>query len=243
MMQLFRSKAIPARTGAFVYAAQAGPLNGIGDTAQFKMADDGRLVSLKPPTVTGKGAPDYFSDSVNVNPAGTYLFVENATPPTTSEYKIACNGTIALNATLNFESFAMAFAHKGRLAIVTNTAGVNSYTLSSSGNFKLVNMVPGPGGSVAIDPTARFVYVDNESYSTISEYTVSASGVLAPLQPNNTISTLWLPFSIAMSPNGFLYSVDYGAGTVTEYSIDTSSGGPHKRNQLPNRLDHGVVRK
>jgi 6-phosphogluconolactonase len=221
----------PANT--YVYAAQAGPLNDIGDTAQFNMANDGTLIPLNPATVIAGGVPDYFSSSVNVNPAGTYLFAENADSETTSEYQITGNGTIALNATMSFGSFSMAFTHNGQLAIVTNTGGVNSYSVSSSGNFALINTVPANEGSVAVDLSGRFAYVVSESDSTISEYTISASGVLAPLQPNNTVSTASLPFSIAISPGGFLYSVDYGVGTITEYSIDVNTGALTRETSFP----------
>lgn len=225
------SNAAPANT--YVYVAQAGPLNGIGDVAQFQMANDGTLKPLTPGTVTAGGASDDNASSVNVNPAGTYLFAENADSQTTSEYQITGNGSVALKATLSFESFSMAFTHNGQLAIITNTAGVNSYSVDSSGNFVLINTVPGYGGSVAIDPTGRFAYVADESNSIISEYSISATGNLAPLQPSNTQSTPWLPFSIAISPGGFLYSVDYGVGTITEYSIDANSGALTRGTSFP----------
>jgi 6-phosphogluconolactonase (cycloisomerase 2 family) len=222
-------------SNTYVYVAQAGPLNGIGDVAQFRMANDGTLLPLTPATVTAGGTSDDSASSVIVNPAGTYLFAQNLDSETTSEFQIAVDGTITTGPAMSFGFFSMAFTHFGQLAVVENTAGVSSYSVSSSGDFALINTVPAGNtpGSVAFDSSGRFVYVASESDSTISEYTISASGVLAPLQTNNTVSSGWLPFAVATSPGGFLYSVDYGAGTITEYSIDATTGALTKGASFP----------
>jgi 6-phosphogluconolactonase (cycloisomerase 2 family) len=221
-----RAKDLQLLGPTYVYAALAGPLNGIGSIAQFRLLRNGTLKPLNPATIAAGGASDDFAPSVVVNPAGRYLYAENVDSETISKYCISVTGTLSRCATLPFEFFAMAFAHKGQIAIVTNTKGITSYRTSATGAMSLISTVPAAsaGGPVVVDPKGKFVYVVNESISTISEYSLSVSGRLAPLAPTNTVPTGWLPFYATFSPQGFLYSVDYGAGTISEYSMDLITG-------------------
>src|SRR5579864_5766188 len=227
----------------YVYVAQAGPLNGIGSLAQFRLMGNGILIPLTPGSVAAGGASDDFASSVVVNPSGTYLYAENTNSQTISKFCVGSNGTLSSCSTLSFEFFSMAFAHNGQMAIVANTAGVNSYAISTTGSMSLISTVPAlwQGGSLVIDPSEKFVYVVNESVSTISEYGISSSGELAALSPTNTVPTGWLPFMVAFSPKGFLYSVDYGAGTITEYSKDASTGALTKVNTFPTGSPIGLI--
>lgn len=210
----------------YVYAAQAGPLNGIGSFAQFELTENGTLSPLTPGSVPAKGASDDFASSVVVSSSSTYLYAENTDSQTISQYSITGNGTLAFSSTFNFEFFSMAFAHNGQLAVVANTAGLNSYAVSAAGTMSLVSTAPmlWGGGAVVIDPSEQFVYVVDESESKIIEYALSAAGQLAALTPSNTVATAWLPFTGMFSPKGIFYSVDYGAGTITQYSMNGTTG-------------------
>jgi 6-phosphogluconolactonase (cycloisomerase 2 family) len=169
------------------------------------------------------------------------LFTENTDSQTISEFCIAQDGTLSSCSTFNFEFFSMAFVQNGSIGIVTNTTGLSSYRMNATGPPSLIGTLAGLGSSVVVDPSERFVYSVDESTSTISEYSISSSGALAPLAAPNTVATGWLPFAIAVSPRGFLYSVDYGAGTITEYAINSSTGALTKVDTFPTGQTIGLI--
>jgi 6-phosphogluconolactonase (cycloisomerase 2 family) len=124
----------------------------------------------------------------------------------------------------------------GALAFVSNfTAGnVASFTRNTTtGLLKRTAITAagkksGPRG-LAVSPgaAAGFLYVANRADDNIYEYAVNQnSGVLTPLSPasisNGTKSG---PDEIAINPAGtFLFATGFNKGTVTSYSINTSTG-------------------
>ena len=124
----------------------------------------------------------------------------------------------------------------GALAFVSNfTAGnVASFTRNTStGILKRTAITAagkkaGPRG-LAVSPgsAAGFLYVANRADDNIYEYAVNQNnGVLTPLSPasisNGTKSG---PDELAINPAGtFLFATGFNKGTVTSYSINTSTG-------------------
>jgi 6-phosphogluconolactonase (cycloisomerase 2 family) len=211
----------------YVYVAENGQSNGIGSLAQFQMLVDGSLMPLSPPTVMADayGNPG----SVIVDPSGKTLLTVNTSTESILQFPVHSNGTLGTSATkvTSANGFtSIAYTPNGRFAVVNNAASVSSYGVSSTGAWTPINTVPtGRSGlSVVVDPSGKFVYVANEALSLLSGYTISAVGTLAPLEPNNIFQPGYLPFMLAISPNGFLYSSDAGAGTVVKFSINSSTG-------------------
>jgi 6-phosphogluconolactonase (cycloisomerase 2 family) len=82
----------------------------------------------------------------------------------------------------------------------------------------------GPRGVIAA-PSGAFLYVANIADDNIYQFAIGANGVLTPLSPafvsngNNT-----KPDELAMNPSGTLLWVTGNAGTVTWYTVNTSTG-------------------
>lgn len=73
-------------------------------------------------------------------------------------------------------------------------------------------------GSVAVDPSGRFVYVVNTNDNSISQYTKDADGSLKPMMPA-TVDAGVAPNVIALHPSGkYAYVVNYN-GSILQYSV------------------------
>jgi len=120
------------------------------------------------------------------------------------------------------------------------TSCVNPNT--PDGTLSPVTGSPFPAGlgpiAIAFDPGFNFAYVVDKGSSTISQYSYGpGSGVLTPLSPA-TISTGLNPVSIAILPGvvradvgntlfnvtDYAYVANIGAGTISIFSLTTSSG-------------------
>ena len=123
-------------------------------------------------------------------------------------------------------------------AVVTSCTDVNN----PDGTLTEVRGSPFPAGlgpvAIAFDPAFSFAYVVDEGSNRISQYSYSTgTGVLTPLSPG-TISTGTSPVSIAVrsgatgtnvgstitNPTDYVYVANYGAGTVSTYTLTTTSG-------------------
>jgi len=122
--------------------------------------------------------------------------------------------------------------------VITTCADPNT----PDGTLSPVTGSPFPAGlgpvAIAFDPGFNFAYVVDKGSSTISQYSFGpGSGVLTPLSPA-TISTGLTPVSMAILPGvvradvgntlfdttDFAYVANIGAGTISIFSLTTSSG-------------------
>jgi 6-phosphogluconolactonase (cycloisomerase 2 family) len=132
-------------------------------------------------------------------------------------------------------------AGTGALAFVTNfnDGKVSSFTrniltgvLKQTGQVK-AGAKSGPRGVIA-SPSGSFLYVANLGDDNIYEFAVSqTNGTLTPLSPpsvsngNNTE-----PDELAMNSGGTLLWVTGAKGTVTAYTVNTSTGQITKKSSL-----------
>lgn len=80
--------------------------------------------------------------------------------------------------------------------------------------------------AIAIDPTARFVYVADRATNQLYGNLVQAGGSLVPMT-NSPFATGLLPVAITIDPRGlYLYVANYNANTVGAYAINQSTGAP-----------------
>jgi len=78
--------------------------------------------------------------------------------------------------------------------------------------------------AIAIDPTARFVYVTDRSTNQLYGNLVQAGGRLVPMT-NSPFATGLLPVAITIDPRGkYLYVANYNSNTVGAYVIDQATG-------------------
>lgn len=82
-----------------------------------------------------------------------------------------------------------------------------------------------PSG-IAVDPTARFVYVTDALSNQLVGYQVASGGAVVPMT-NGPFATGQLPSSLTIDPRGkYLYVTNFNAGSVTAYAIDQANGNP-----------------
>jgi 6-phosphogluconolactonase (cycloisomerase 2 family) len=75
---------------------------------------------------------------------------------------------------------------------------------------------------LAVDPSAKFVYVTSTADNVISEYTISANGTLTSV---GSISAGGQnAYGLAISPKKFVYSSTGLPPMITEFSINASTG-------------------
>jgi 6-phosphogluconolactonase (cycloisomerase 2 family) len=78
--------------------------------------------------------------------------------------------------------------------------------------------------AIAIDPTARFVYVTDRATNQLYGNLVIAGGLLQPMQ-NSPFATGLLPVAVTVDPRGrYLYVANFNSFTVGAYVIDQSTG-------------------
>jgi len=220
----------------YAYVALADQIPGaVGCLAQFQVSSSGTLTPLSPATLGTNEAIPFGGVPLAVDPSGRYLFLAgNGGYGEVGQYVIGSDGTISPNATpyasnVMTDPSSIAFTGSG-LAIVTNGVVLNSFSLSSAGSLTPLNTAPVTNAnSMVIDPSGKFLLIADENYNAFAVYSISANGTLTL---NGTIPSENSPWSLEFSPKGMLYSVDYGAGTITEYAINASTGIPTKVNSF-----------
>jgi DNA-binding beta-propeller fold protein YncE len=223
---LTAASASAAAPSAFVYATSWSQTAG-----QYAADDAGVLASLAPPD-PGTGLT---STAAAATPDRRSLYIVNQGSPSVSQFDIAVDGTLKPKTpeavATGTTPAAIAVAPEGRHAYVVNQGDstVSTYDVDGSGALTLASSAPtGAGaGQIAVSPDGSSAYVTNFDDATVSQYDVSAAGVLTPKQPA-TVAAGGQPAGIAVSPDGTSVYVTNqlaeGAGTITQFSVDASSG-------------------
>jgi 6-phosphogluconolactonase len=80
--------------------------------------------------------------------------------------------------------------------------------------------------AIAEDPSARFVYITDQSGNQLYGYLPGTSGELVPMS-NSPFSTGLLPVGVTVDPRGkYLYVANASSSTVSAYAINESTGTP-----------------
>jgi 6-phosphogluconolactonase len=80
--------------------------------------------------------------------------------------------------------------------------------------------------AIAEDPSARFVYITDQSGNQLYGYLPGASGALVPMS-NSPFNTGLLPLGVTVDPRGkYLYVANASSSTVGAYAINESTGTP-----------------
>jgi DNA-binding beta-propeller fold protein YncE len=221
---LTAASANAAAPSAFVYATSWS------QTARQYVADDaGVLSSLTPPEV-GTGLT---STAAVATPDRRSLYIVNQDSSSISQFDIRLDGTLRPktpdSVATGTTPVAIAVAPDGRHAYVVNQGDrtVGTYDVDGAGALTLAsNAATGAGaGQIAVSPDGSSAYVTNFDDATVSQYDVSAAGVLTPKHPAS-VAAGSRPAGIAVSPDGASAYVtnQLASGTVTQFSVDASSG-------------------
>ena len=105
-----------------------------------------------------------------------------------------------------------------------STGGLTPVNVGANAlNGYRIGVVP---SAITEDPTARFVYVTDESTNQLYGSVVQASGSLVQMT-NSPFSTGLFPVAVLIEPRGkYLYVANYNANSVSAYSIDPATGTP-----------------
>ena len=107
----------------------------------------------------------------------------------------------------------------GQLLAYTENPGNGALTAIGAGYT--AGTVP---SAIAIDPTAKYVYVADRSTNQIYGYTITSGGVPTPMV-NSPTATGLLPVALTIDPRGdFLYAVNNGESNISSYAISPSTG-------------------
>lgn len=108
----------------------------------------------------------------------------------------------------------------GLVAVFSLNAGVPS----------LVSSSPTPDNDpsgLAIDPKGLYLYTANANQSSISIYSIAASGALTQVPQSPLADNEQHPVAVLVDPAGaFLYVANQGSGNISSYSITSGTGFP-----------------
>lgn len=134
------------------------------------------------------------------------------------------------------QPWAMAIAPSLRQAYVVNRGSNNVACFAiqlgivplalPSGTLILEGTAPTGSGpiDVQVDPTQRFIYVENFDSNTISAFSIGHSCAMTPIG-GSPFPTGLHPFAGAFDPNAFrLYVTNFGANTISIYQADLITG-------------------
>jgi 6-phosphogluconolactonase len=226
----------------FVYVANLTSNN----VSAYRIGTNGALTPV-PESPFAAGAQPR---SVAVDPTARFVYVANAgSSPSiyngsVSAYSIGANGALTPVPGSPFAagtwSASVAVDPTGKFVYVANTGlypikgSVSGYSIGANGA-----LTPVPGSpftardspsSVAVDPTANFVYVANYNDSNvpnISGYSIGANGTLTPA-PGSPYTAGSSPISVTVDPTGkFAYVANAVGNNISAFSIG-ANGALHR---------------
>jgi 6-phosphogluconolactonase len=169
------------------------------------------------------------------SPQNTYLYVGGSNnpfldPPGTIvtgsifQFRVESDGTLtALNTSTtgpNLRAFATAIS-PGNQYLFASNGPISEFEIGSDGILGVSVTPAATGIAVAFTPNGQFALITNWGNNTLQSYSLSASGVLTPV---NAVATGSYPQSVAVDGTGkFAYVANNNDGTISEYTI--SAGG------------------
>jgi 6-phosphogluconolactonase len=237
---------IASPDGKFIYVVNQGSNN----VQEFAVQGDGSLVS-KNTYATGNSPT-----AVAIDPQGKFLYVtfshQTGTSGSggvsvfpinadnslgTSLMQPVGNGPVGISVSY-FNHFVyvidqetaqnamiLGFSQNTTTGALTPTPGT---TISTVGGQTVATgyATAGVPSAIAEEPTARFLYVTDESDNYLIGYNVAPNGSLVAMI-NGPFATALLPVSLTIDPTGkLLYVVNYNSRSIAGYAIDTSTGTP-----------------
>jgi YVTN family beta-propeller protein len=186
----------------------------------------GALSEVLPRTTVAGLSPS----AMLMDPAGSFLYVAEQGTNDVASYSVGSDGSLNLVSTVSVGSApsGMALSNSGDLLFVAvpNFSKIYAFTISAGTLTPAAgSAVAVPNGviSVAIDPTASFLYAPNPTANTISGFSILSGGVLTPLPTSpygNTTSPLKTPVANAVDPTGkFLYVANFASTSISAFDV------------------------
>jgi 6-phosphogluconolactonase (cycloisomerase 2 family) len=227
--------------GSFVVSANFGS----NTVSSFTIAATGTL-SLTPTSTANAGSGP---NAVQHDPAGNYVYVVNQGSNEILSFALTKAGQTGAGTltpgdkvrtqdgptTVSVNSGANAVAYTSKYCYVVSNASAKTIvdqfsidTGANAGELATNGTGPNPGTdpvSIAIDPTETYVYVANQTATTIAGYTISGAGALtangttaAPAGGGNLTS-------IATEPSGrYVFALNQTKNSIYTYAIGATGG-------------------
>jgi 6-phosphogluconolactonase len=199
----------------------------------FRILGDGRLSEIPSSTrfLAAVGGRDLGASDVGFSPNGSFLVVTERNANQIVVFPVQADGTTGapvVNPSHGNMPFALAFT-PGEVLLVAEAAGVtaeSSYSIAG-GTLQLISgSVPTQGAAACWNVVTRdgkFSVVTNAGSSTEALFSVSPSGQLSFVS-STSAGPNTAPLDTALTTNGlFLYTLDGGAGSISEFRFDESS--------------------
>lgn len=225
-------------TGQYVYVANYKS----STVSQYTIGANGALT----PVGSGSVATGTNPNGVTIDPSNQHAYVVNFGANTVSQYNIGTTGALApmSTPTVATGSFpaSIVVSPNGKYAYVANFAcsgigctaaqgSVSQYTVGTDGSLTPMTTATVNTGSahsqpnsLVVDPTSTYLYVANAGDSTVSLFTIGASGALTA---GSSLATGTFPFFVTVDPSGkYVYVANTGsaagytaAGSISQFSI------------------------
>jgi YVTN family beta-propeller protein len=229
---IFSAPFVLGRSPAAIVITPSGNMayisNELDNTISLVKIDmsSGSLSEVLPRTTVAGLSPS----AMVMDPAGGFLYVAEQGTNDVASYAVGSDGSLKLVSTASVGSSpsGMALSNSGDLLFVAvpNFSKIYAFTISAGTLTPAVGSpfaVPNGVISVAIDPTASFLYAPNPTANTISGFSILAGGVLSQLSNSpygNTTSPLTTPVANAVDPTGkFLYVANFASTSISEFNV------------------------
>ncbi len=203
----------------------------------FRILGEGRLSEIPSSTrfLATVGGRDLGASDIGFSPNGSFIVVTERNANQIVVFPVQADGTTGaavLNPSHGNTPFALAFT-PGEVLLVAEAAGLpgggtaeSSYSIVG-GTLQLISgSVPTQGAAACWNVVTRdgkFSVVTNAGSSTEALFSVSPSGQLSFVS-STSAGPNTAPLDTALTTNGlFLYTLDGGAGSISEFRFDESS--------------------
>ena len=226
------------------YLLVAGLANGAAAVGEYLINSDGTLSEAggSPVTITFPANTDTTNLAVTniaVAPNSSYVFVTLgqlgiAPLPFNTSGGLTANtvilGPLASSGIPNQDLGLAVNSTSSALFVGETNAGVRVFTIGASSSFREISGSPFKAGgqprSLTFDGTGDYLYAANASDSTISGYSVLASGSLTALSGSPYSSVGAQPFALSLDQSQkFLLSANTGSPYLQLFSFDSTTAG------------------
>jgi 6-phosphogluconolactonase len=222
-----------AQHGTLVYVVNAG---GTSNVIGFRL--DMKGLTQIPGSIAYLSTPSSGAASLAFSPDGQFLLVTEKVTNVIDAFHVQADGKLAsivVNASAGPGAFAVVFAPNGTALVAetgpaggTDASAISSYALVANGTLSAISTsVPTLGAATCwleVTSDGRFVYTSNSGSSTISGFSIAASGSVTALAGTivGTLPSGSTNLDIAITPDGkYLYTLDSGTGTINTFAINS----------------------
>jgi 6-phosphogluconolactonase len=216
--------------GKFLYVAYtylAGS-SGPGAVLIYPINADNSLGT--PTTVTvgnnpiGIVASAQFCVSSGVSTSNPTCTITSGTTGNVSSFVYVLDQEPAVGTTVSAQGVVLGYSQNASTGVLTPITGGNAIVngISITNGFR-AGVVP---SAITEDPTARYVYVTDQSTNQLIGYLVLNGGTLSAMI-NGPFVTGLFPVAVTVDPRGeYLYTANRNADTISAYALNVQNGTP-----------------